>query len=165
MKALRQKVRAASTAVDEKTRRLQTCFDRTAKQLRERESSRYRAAQLQQSLCTKIRVAQVKAYHLKRTNIFNDSFFIWHQGPYATINGNRLGRLPVAASFGPQVDWQEVNAAWGCAALLLYLTGAYHASKAPKTRVRVVLLHLVPHVFNTILQCVAWSGLEMSVDS
>jgi len=44
----------------------------------------------------------------------NDAFFIWHSGPFGTINGFRLGRLPVEP-----VEWSEINAALGQVALLL----------------------------------------------
>lgn len=44
----------------------------------------------------------------------NDSFLIWQQGPFATINGFRLGRLDTHL-----VDWQEVNAGVGQAAIIL----------------------------------------------
>lgn len=52
---------------------------------------------------------------LQRTNVYNDVFCIGHDGSFATINGLRLGRLPPPQS----VDWPEINAAWGTAALLL----------------------------------------------
>lgn len=51
---------------------------------------------------------------LKRTNVFNDAFFIWFDGPFGTINGFRLGRLP-----SQPVEYSEINAAWGQAAMLL----------------------------------------------
>jgi len=137
VKQLRRRVRTSTLTVKEKMSKLRACYQRTVSKLRERETARHRGSEIQQSLCTKIRVAQVKAYHLKRTNIFNDSFFIWHLGPFATINGNRLGRLPTSAGPQNQVDYPEINAAWGCAALLLHLIGAYHASKTPKGQVQV----------------------------
>jgi hypothetical protein len=31
---------------------------------------------------------------LRRTNVFNDAFHIWFDGPFGTVNGFRLGRLP-----------------------------------------------------------------------
>lgn len=52
---------------------------------------------------------------LQRTNVYNDTFCIGHDGFFGTINGLRLGRLPPPQS----VDWPEINAAWGTAALLL----------------------------------------------
>lgn len=51
---------------------------------------------------------------LQRSNVYNDTFCISHDGTFATINGLRLGRL----SSRP-VDWPEINAAWGHALLLL----------------------------------------------
>jgi len=52
---------------------------------------------------------------LRHTNVYNDAFHIWHSGPFGTINNFRLGRLPTV-----QVEWDEINAAWGQACFLLY---------------------------------------------
>ena len=52
---------------------------------------------------------------LQRTNVYNDTFCIGHDGFFGTINGLRLGRLPPPQN----VDWPEINAAWGQASLLL----------------------------------------------
>ncbi|KAI4090986.1 MAG: hypothetical protein LQ344_004367 [Seirophora lacunosa] len=52
---------------------------------------------------------------LQRTNVFNDCFCISHDGHFGTINGLRLGRLPPPQN----VEWAEINAALGTAALLL----------------------------------------------
>ncbi|EGO52696.1 hypothetical protein NEUTE1DRAFT_91283 [Neurospora tetrasperma FGSC 2508] len=51
---------------------------------------------------------------LQRSNVFNDTFCISHDGTFATINGLRLGRM-----HNVPVDWPEINAAWGHALLLL----------------------------------------------
>ncbi|EQC30078.1 hypothetical protein SDRG_12139 [Saprolegnia diclina VS20] len=51
---------------------------------------------------------------LQRYNVFNDTFHIWHEGSFGTINGLRLGRLP-----SKPVEWAEINAALGQATLLL----------------------------------------------
>jgi beclin len=51
---------------------------------------------------------------LQRTNVYNDTFCIGHDGLFATINGLRLGRLP-----SQNVEWAEINAAWGQTLLLL----------------------------------------------
>ncbi|KLU88090.1 beclin-1 [Magnaporthiopsis poae ATCC 64411] len=51
---------------------------------------------------------------LQRTNVYNDTFLISHDGTFATINGLRLGRLHASP-----VDWPEINAAWGHALLLV----------------------------------------------
>ncbi|KFH66745.1 hypothetical protein MVEG_07270 [Podila verticillata NRRL 6337] len=52
---------------------------------------------------------------LHKTNVYNDTFCIGHDGHFATINGFRLGRLPTQ-----HVDWPEINAAWGQTLLLLH---------------------------------------------
>ncbi|KAF9357314.1 autophagy protein 6 [Mortierella sp. AD094] len=52
---------------------------------------------------------------LHKTNVYNDTFCIGHDGHFATINGFRLGRLPTQP-----VDWLEINAAWGQTLLLLH---------------------------------------------
>ena len=51
---------------------------------------------------------------LQRTNVYNDTFCIGHDGYFGTINGLRLGRLP-----NQNVEWSEINAAWGQTVLLL----------------------------------------------
>ena len=51
---------------------------------------------------------------MSQMNATNDCFYIWHSGPFATINNFRLGRLPVEV-----VEWPEINAALGQVALLL----------------------------------------------
>jgi beclin 1 len=51
---------------------------------------------------------------LQRTNVYNDTFCIGHDGSFGTINGLRLGRLP-----NQSVEWAEINAAWGQTLLLL----------------------------------------------
>ena len=52
---------------------------------------------------------------LHKTNVYNDTFCIGHDGNFATINGFRLGRLPTQP-----VEWPEINAAWGQTLLLLH---------------------------------------------
>ena len=51
---------------------------------------------------------------LKKTNILNSTFHIWHNGHFGTINGLRLGRLQTVP-----VEWAEINAAWGQTVFLL----------------------------------------------
>ena len=57
---------------------------------------------------------QQQLQRLQRTNVYNDTFCIGHDGYFGTINGLRLGRLP-----NQHVDWPEINAAWGQTLLLL----------------------------------------------
>uniref|UniRef100_A0A0A9YDV6 Beclin-1-like protein n=2 Tax=Lygus hesperus TaxID=30085 RepID=A0A0A9YDV6_LYGHE len=66
------------------------------------------------SLECQLSYAQNQLDKLKRTNVFNATFHIWHSGHFGTINNFKLGRLPSAP-----VDWSEINAAWGQTALLL----------------------------------------------
>eukprot|EP01041_Mallomonas_annulata_P010607 gene10607-22145_t len=51
---------------------------------------------------------------LMQINIMNDAFYIWHAGPFATINNFRIGKLQ-----SHQVDWTETNAALGQAAFII----------------------------------------------
>lgn len=66
-------------------------------------------------LVTQIERTSAHLERLRHTNVYNDAFHIWHEGPFATISGFRLGRTP---SF--PVEWDEINAAWGQAVLLLH---------------------------------------------
>ena len=51
---------------------------------------------------------------LKKTNVLNSTFHIWHNGHFGTINSLRLGRLQTVP-----VEWTEINAAWGQTCFLL----------------------------------------------
>ncbi|XP_076165892.1 beclin-1-like Atg6 isoform X1 [Ptiloglossa arizonensis] len=66
------------------------------------------------SLECQLAYAASQLERLKKTNVFNATFHIWHSGHFGTINSFRLGRLPSAP-----VDWTEINAAWGQTTLLL----------------------------------------------
>lgn len=66
------------------------------------------------SLECQLAYAASQLERLKKTNVFNATFHIWHSGHFGTINSFRLGRLPSAP-----VDWSEINAAWGQTTLLL----------------------------------------------
>jgi beclin len=63
---------------------------------------------------------------LRKSNVYNDIFHIWHDGPFGTISGFRLGRTPAV-----QVEWDEINAAWGQAVLLLHTMAKVHCGMAP----------------------------------
>ncbi|KAG9316625.1 APG6-domain-containing protein [Chiua virens] len=92
----------------------------------------------QAALLSSLRAAYAADYaayeKLERTNVYNDAFCIGHDGVFGTINGLRLGRVPgvpVSDSArysnslydGEQVEWPEINAAWGQTLLLLYTIG------------------------------------------
>jgi beclin 1 len=68
-----------------------------------------------ESLKRQTAVAEESLSRLSKTNVCNDTFHIWYSGHLGTINGFRLGRLP-----GVAVDWAEINAAYGQAALALF---------------------------------------------
>eukprot|EP00210_Caulerpa_lentillifera_P004231 g4036.t1 len=67
------------------------------------------------ALMNKINSTAEKLDSLRQTNVFMDVFRIDHDGPFGTISGFRLGKTPDIS-----VDWDEINAAWGQAVLLLY---------------------------------------------
>ena len=54
-------------------------------------------------------------HRFMQINVLNDAYYIWFSGPFATINGFRVGKL----SNFPQVDWPEINAGLGQAALVV----------------------------------------------
>lgn len=85
------------------------------------------------SLDCQLRYNQVQLDKLKKTNVFNATFHIWHSGHFGTINGFRLGRLPSVP-----VDWNELNTAWGQTVLLLH-------SLARKIKLQFVRFQLVPY--------------------
>lgn len=58
---------------------------------------------------------------LSKINVLNTAFHIWKQGSFGTINGFRLGQLPHS-----QVEWSEINAAWGQVALLINVSLGLH---------------------------------------
>lgn len=66
------------------------------------------------SLQSALAHTQSQLQTLARTNVYNDAFCIGHDGVFGTVNGLRLGRVS-----GVNVEWAEVNAAWGQTLLLL----------------------------------------------
>ncbi len=74
----------------------------------------YELATTLTSLQQKHQHDQQQLQALQRTNVYNDTFCIGHDGYFGTINGLRLGRLS-----GQNVEWSEINAAWGQTVLLL----------------------------------------------
>jgi beclin 1 len=74
----------------------------------------FEAEDEQKSIDNQIKHARAQYDKLSKTNAFNAAFHIWHQEHFGTINGFRLGRLPSI-----NVEWSEINAGLGQAALLL----------------------------------------------
>lgn len=86
-----------------------------------------------QSINNQLKYAQQQLDKLQKTNIFNLTFHIWHNNQFGTINGLRLGRLPTV-----EVEWIEINAAWGQVCLLLF-------SLAKKIGLKFTRYELVPY--------------------
>lgn len=92
-----------------------------------------------QQLCldNELKYAHNELEKLKKTNVFNAVFHIWHEGHFGTINGFRLGRLPTF-----NVEWEEVNAAWGQTALLLYSLANVNGFVFQRYKVRITIRDL-----------------------
>ncbi|XP_062207935.1 beclin-1-like protein isoform X2 [Phragmites australis] len=88
----------------------------------------------------KIEVSQVHLELLKRTNVLNDAFYISHNGLIGTVNNFRLGHLSSV-----EVEWDEINAAWGQAALLLHTMAQYFSPKF-KYRIKIHPMGSYPRV-------------------
>ena len=84
--------------------------------------------------------AESQLERLKRTNVYNDVFHIWHRGPFGTIAGFRLGKTPTHP-----VDWDEMNAAWGHAVLLLHTLAQVTYCEATSSRSDDPALHVLVH--------------------
>ncbi|KAJ4827857.1 hypothetical protein Tsubulata_013004 [Turnera subulata] len=76
------------------------------------------------AILAKAEVSQAHLELLMKTNVLNDAFPIHHDGEFGTINNFRLGRLPKIP-----VEWDEINAAWGQACLLLHTMCQYFKPK------------------------------------
>ncbi|ANM65776.1 Atg6 BARA domain [Arabidopsis thaliana x Arabidopsis arenosa] len=76
------------------------------------------------AILAKIEVSQAHLELLNKTNVLIDAFPIRNDGEFGTINNFRLGRLPAI-----KVEWDEINAAWGQACLLLHTMCNYFRPK------------------------------------
>ncbi|XP_003474741.1 beclin-2-like [Cavia porcellus] len=88
-----------------------------AQSLKELRVLQWQQQELSDQLCSlgnQLMYAQHKMQQLRTYDIFTATFEITEDGPLGVINGFRLGRLPQVP-----VGWDEINAAWGQAALLL----------------------------------------------
>lgn len=101
------------------------------------------------SLKSQLSYTQNQLERLKKTNVFNTTFHIWHSGHFGTINNLRLGRLPTAP-----VSWQEINAAWGQTVLLL-------ASLARKIGLKFSKYRLVPFGNHSYIEQVVGENREL----
>ncbi|XP_068666050.1 beclin-1-like protein [Aristolochia californica] len=95
------------------------------------------------AILAKIEVSQAHLELLKHTNVMNDAFPIAHDGEFGTINYFRLGRLPKIP-----VEWDEINAAWGQACLLLHTMAHYFRPKFPY-RIKILPMGSYPRIMDT----------------
>ncbi|KAG4994697.1 hypothetical protein JHK86_031524 [Glycine max] len=95
------------------------------------------------AILAKIEVSQAHLELLKRTNVLNDAFPISHDGEFGTINNFRLGRLPKIP-----VEWDEINAAWGQACLLLHTMCQYFRPKF-QYRIKIIPMGSYPRITDT----------------
>lgn len=94
------------------------------------------------AILAKTEVCQAHLELLKRTNVLNDAFPISHDGEFGTINNFRLGRLPKIL-----VEWDEINAAWGQACLLLH-TMAQHCRPKFPYRIKIIPMGSYPRIMD-----------------
>jgi len=135
-----QRLRLENTAVEkeleiqaEARARLESEEEQYWRQYSRHQSRLLQAEDEYRSLDCQLRYSQAQLDKLKKTNVFNAAFHIWHSGHFGTINGFRLGRLPSVP-----VDWNELNTAWGQTVLLLH-------SLARKIQLQFVRFQLVPY--------------------
>jgi len=97
-----------------------------------------------------------------KSTILNDTFHVWEEPPYFSINGIRMGRKPsndvfekhwnvaegatsLPAAHYDVVEWKEVNAVWGEACLLLCVL-------ASKSQVAFKEYNLIPRGTRSLVQ-------------
>ncbi|KAK1269310.1 Beclin-1-like protein [Acorus gramineus] len=95
------------------------------------------------AILAKIEVSHAHLESLKRTNVLNDAFFISNDGEFATINHFRLGRLPKIP-----VEWDEINAAWGQACLLLHTMVQYLRPKF-SCKIKILPMGSYPRIMDS----------------
>lgn len=103
----------------------------------------------QKRVDNQLKYAQAQLDRLKKTNVFNATFHIWHSGHFGTINNFRLGRLPSVP-----VEWSEINAAWGQTVLLLH-------SLAKKMNLTFQRYRLVPYGNHSYLESLTDKSKEL----
>ncbi|KAM7068996.1 beclin-1 [Molossus nigricans] len=120
----------------------------------QKEYSEFKRQQLElddelKSVENQMRYAQMQLDKLKKTNVFNATFHIWHSGQFGTINNFRLGRLPSVP-----VEWNEINAAWGQTVLLLH-------ALANKMGLKFQRYRLVPYGNHSYLESLTDKSKEL----
>ncbi|XP_042058615.1 beclin-1-like protein [Salvia splendens] len=95
------------------------------------------------AILAKIEVSQAHLEQLKHVNVLNDAFPIGFDRAFGTINNFRLGRLPKV-----QVEWDELNAAWGQACLLLHTMAQYFRPKF-LYRIKILPMGSYPRIMDS----------------
>lgn len=145
----RKKVEEDVEKVSEETHRLEQ-----EEAQYQKEYSEFKRQQLEldddlKSVDNQMRYAQFQLDKLKKTNVFNATFHIWHSGQFGTINNFRLGRLPSVP-----VEWNEINAAWGQTVLLLH-------ALANKMNLQFQRYRLVPYGSHSYLESLSDKSKEL----
>eukprot|EP00614_Pseudopedinella_elastica_P011653 CAMPEP_0172589534 /NCGR_PEP_ID=MMETSP1068-20121228/8228_1 /TAXON_ID=35684 /ORGANISM="Pseudopedinella elastica, Strain CCMP716" /LENGTH=295 /DNA_ID=CAMNT_0013385147 /DNA_START=102 /DNA_END=989 /DNA_ORIENTATION=+ len=100
--------------VQRKSLRVRAMEQRWLEALSEVQRQRLEVEERTASVDSQARQCKRQLEAMSHVSVLNDCFYIWHAGPFATINGFRLGRLA-----SDPVEWAEINAALGQVALLL----------------------------------------------
>ncbi|VDD87578.1 unnamed protein product [Enterobius vermicularis] len=117
LKELEDKEKTLDEKLNAKESKLNTVLESEEKLWREIRDNLRTLVDLEaseQDVGMQLRYVREQLDKLSKLNVLNITFHIWEQGSFGTINGFRLGRLP-----SMQVEWNEINTAWGQAALLL----------------------------------------------
>ncbi|CAG5122243.1 unnamed protein product, partial [Candidula unifasciata] len=110
----RMKIAEAMAAEKEKAKKLDEEEEKYWQEFNDQSRVAIELEDEQKSVDNQLKYAQAQLDRLKKTNVFNATFHIWHDEEFGTINDFRLGRLPAKP-----VEWNEINAAWGQVVLLL----------------------------------------------
>ncbi|BFZ15451.1 hypothetical protein BsWGS_18490 [Bradybaena similaris] len=110
----RMKIAEAMTVEKEKAKKLDEEEEKYWQEFNDQSRVAIELEDEQKSVDNQLKYAQAQLDRLKKTNVFNATFHIWHDEEFGTINDFRLGRLPAKP-----VEWNEINAAWGQVVLLL----------------------------------------------
>lgn len=115
----REKLHKERLAITERREELLKCKTRMLERKNELAIDRKGLTETIDSCAQRRELAQSRLERLMRLHTINDAFHIWYSGPFATINGFRIGKLPEA-----QVGWPEINAGLGQAAIALSMVAS-----------------------------------------
>uniref|UniRef100_A0A023FZR2 Putative beclin-like protein n=2 Tax=Amblyomma TaxID=6942 RepID=A0A023FZR2_AMBPA len=137
----RTEVESERKRLSEQLERLRSDEDRYWREYSDLNRQLMQCADDHASVERQLKYSENKLSQLHKTNVFNATFHIWHNGHFGTINNFRLGRLP-----NVPVEWSEINMAWGQTVLLLY-------ALAQKMEMTFQRYRLVPFGNHSYLVC------------